>query len=565
MAVAAGLAVAVRRRSPAPDQGVALRWAAVGAAALLAAMLGADPLLSLLGDSVRVYGVATTVVVIGAFWVGAASGDRLRPLVVALLMGAALVVGYGVMRMMVVGWSPRPVSTMGNPAFLGGYLALALPMAASTALTKDRLRVLGVAVFGIGALVMVATRTRGAWIGAAAGVAVVLAAHMPRRARVWVTVAGVGLAVAAALAVDVGSRGSGIDLSSGTGRGRVDTWANTVPAVAERPLIGWGPEGFRRAFGRSVDAEWVRTYSLDQIPDRAHNRFLDVAVSAGIIGLAADVALVLAGIALCRARLRVAAGADAPFVAGIVGGLLGWLVQGLFLFDTFDLAVIAAVLLGALATGGQTARWRVPLAIATAVVVAAVAIPGFVADRMVATASTRDPHALVRRLIAAARVRPRSLDTHLLIADVAVRSRDIAVLERAHRFLAGWDDDDVRLADADLLSRLGRLANRPSALIGAASAYNRVLGVQPNNGLAWLGLGETLARQRDIAGARAAFERAYHLLPDSPFPSLDLALIALSGGRHADACSHLRDAERVGGRRPEVADLRRRVEAATAC
>ena len=147
------------------------------------------------------------------------------------------------------------------------------------------------------------------------------------------------------------------------------------------------------------------------------------------------------------------------------------------------------------------------------------------------------------------------LDLHLFAGTVAIRSDDADALRRAHGLLRGWDDPDVVLSDAEVLARLREL---PQAI----SAYRRVLAQQPNNGLAWLGIGEALLRSGDAAAGTSALESAFSLLPKSPYPALDLGLLAIAEGDLGRACRFAQKAATIAPKSTQPQDLRARVNQA---
>ncbi len=579
-----GVAAAARAGIVGMPRPFALGWLAMFATAVTAAALGADPLLSALGDSQRLGGLVTVPVVVGAFALGTSLGrDGVARVRLAGVIGlvAVLVIAFLQLAGLVSRNADRIDATLGNAGFLGAYLCLVLPLALSMLAGRTaKVRLAFGVVVGAAVIVTVATGTRGAWIGAAVAIASFAALEMWRRGggRRWAPTAAVlaafGLVLIVAITVPVGRRGAGqLDLSSGTGRGRLDTWANTAPVLTDRPVTGWGPENFRTAFEATVSKDWVRRYGLEQLPDRAHNRFLDVTAASGALGLAADLALLGLVAAACRRALR--ATREDPqrwyAVAGITAGLIGWLVQGQFLFDTFDLSILWWLLAGSVVavvpTSVETALpravWLLP---ATLVVVVAIAGSGLVADRRAADAlADPDPQRAIAGLASAVNLRPRQLDLYLLAGTVAIQSKDATALSQAHDLLDDWDDPDVQLSDAEVLARLGKGTRSATTLAQAASAYREVLRHQPNNGLAWLGLGETLVAVGDKPGGKAALESALDLLPRSPFPALDLGLLALVDGDTAAACRHARTAARISPSSREVADLRSRVGATGAC
>ena len=559
------------RRLPPP---VRWAWAALGAVTALATAAAPDPLLGLLGDPVRLGGLVTLGVLFTAFALAHRAGSGLLPpLALALAAGALPTAACAIAQWVGVGGHEgRATGLAGNAAFLGAHLCLAVPVAAGLALDRARppsWRAVGGAAAVLGTAAIAASEARGAWVGVVVGLAVVTAGRVPRPALAALVVGG----AAAVLLVPIGGdRGDTLDLTDGTGRGRVDTWAESVDVVLARPVLGWGPEGFRRGFAAEVDDGWVRTYGLDRLPDRAHNRFLDAAAAGGLLGLAADAALVgVVGLAVLR-RARTTRGTPAhALVVAAGGGLAAWLVQGQVLFDLPDSSILAWLLAGAVLagptppptpstpSGRSTAALLVVLALGGATLGAA----GVVADRAV-HASSGDPAAqALDRLHRATEVRPRSLEATLLIARVAVASEDPALLARAHSRLEGWDDPDVVLRDADVLAALARDEGSRTAHERAIARYRAGLEDWPANGPGWVGLGQALLVAGLADDARPALERAEHLLPDSSAPALNLAFLAFADGRDDEGCRWLeRAAERPDA--PEPAELARAAAAAGA-
>ena len=82
---------------------------------------------------------------------------------------------------------------------------------------------------------------------------------------------------------------------------RLNTLKLGLEAYRERPVLGWGHENFRSAWGRYVTAE---QYS-GRIVDQAHNKALDTLVSTGTAGFFVYTVLWLA-LALTALRLALA-------------------------------------------------------------------------------------------------------------------------------------------------------------------------------------------------------------------------------------------------------------------
>lgn len=78
------------------------------------------------------------------------------------------------------------------------------------------------------------------------------------------------------------SRFSSLNLEEVKTQGRYFVWPMAVEGFKERPILGWGQENFSYVFQKYYSPEMFR---LEPWFDRAHNIFLDWAVSGGLLGL----------------------------------------------------------------------------------------------------------------------------------------------------------------------------------------------------------------------------------------------------------------------------------------
>ncbi len=67
-------------------------------------------------------------------------------------------------------------------------------------------------------------------------------------------------------------------------QGRYYVWPMAVKGFVERPILGWGQEGFNFVFNKYFDP---RMYNQEPWFDRAHNTYLDWLVAGGALGLLA--------------------------------------------------------------------------------------------------------------------------------------------------------------------------------------------------------------------------------------------------------------------------------------
>ncbi len=107
---------------------------------------------------------------------------------------------------------------------------------------------------------------------------------------------------------------------------RFTIWNIALKGFAERPLFGWGQEGFSFPFSKHYDPS---LYGREQWFDRAHNTYLDWLVAAGIFGFLAYLALwISAGRAVFR-RDRFSTAERALFA----GFGAAYAVNSIFVFD----------------------------------------------------------------------------------------------------------------------------------------------------------------------------------------------------------------------------------------
>jgi len=114
---------------------------------------------------------------------------------------------------------------------------------------------------------------------------------------------------------------------SGSGQARQYVWPMALKGFLEKPILGWGQEGFNNVFNKYYDP---RMYSQEQWFDRAHNTPLDILVAGGGLGL-------LAYLLIFVSALYVIAKKKNDFgvteIGLIVGLLAAYFAQNLFVFD----------------------------------------------------------------------------------------------------------------------------------------------------------------------------------------------------------------------------------------
>jgi O-antigen ligase/Flp pilus assembly protein TadD len=572
--VPVGLAVLIARRHPLAWTAQLGAWLTFLVVLVASSLLGLGGVTSWIGYPGRGLGVVAWLVFAGAFWLGSSlsrQGDR-AAVVRAATAASILVSIYALFQ--AAGLDPldwagnidvsRTRSTMGNAAFLGAYLAMIVPLAGSLALSTSqphRARALYSAASILAFAALLSTRTRGAWVGALAGLVVVVALEWPRiraaRGRLaGALVAATALLVLLATVSPLASRIRSVaDPKSGTGRGRLIQWGRTIELIAERPVVGWGPETYAFVFPRFIDERFERTVGRAVIPDRAHNVFLDVASATGLLGVVAYLGiLALSAWALVRARLR------NPLTVGLAGACAAYVIQLQFSFPLADLDAVFWLLAGLLVasttprSGVLRHRWAaVPLV--AALLLAFWGATDVAADRILrrsleaeATGRFSEAQGLIDRAAHLAAGRVQYLQAagrlHRRIGEVSGRADDfrrgLQALDEARRLLPR--DLELAMDRADLFLSWGQIAGDRGLIQRAASQYEKILELDPASSRVHLRLGVAFVELDRRVDAEKEWLMTVSLSPSSPGPLVNLGILYEQQGRREEALAVLRQA-----------------------
>lgn len=326
------------------------------AAMLLSLTVAADPYLGLAGMySLHAYGLAGFLLCAAVYLACAWSDEPLEPgrLLHVALWAAAAAAAYGILQKLGLepfagvraSGSGRIGGPQGDPVPFGACLLLFIPVAAH--FWRDPSPARRAAARLGGALVLAAlalTLSRGAWLGAAAGLATFLwlSGARPPRARVAILV---GLVAAGLLLAAVVLRPT----AKASDSARWALWESVARSVPRQPWLGSGPDSIQALLRRERNADFIRILGPTKSQVSAHNDLLQVLATMGLAGLAAYLWL-LAGAWRCvSAALKESRHRSA--VAAIAGALAGLFVQAKFNPVPLGALVLAALFLGLTARG----------------------------------------------------------------------------------------------------------------------------------------------------------------------------------------------------------------------
>jgi len=219
---------------------------------------------------------------------------------------------------------------------LGAMLLATLPRFGSA----ERPRWLAPLVWLVNAIAFGLTLVRGAWLGFAAGLLVILAL-LRRRAMVLfaVLVLAAGIFTVPGILARVETIA---DPSEPNARARLYMIQTGLRLAAEHPLLGLGPGGVKRAYSQYAPPEAVK-----RATGHLHNTPLQIAVERGLVGLAFWLAIFVdffaRAVRVLRRLPRDDEGARA-LVVGAVSAVAGFLVAGLFEYNFGDAEVLLVVM-----------------------------------------------------------------------------------------------------------------------------------------------------------------------------------------------------------------------------
>ena len=250
------------------------------------------------------------------------------------------------------GASERVGSFIGNPAFFSAYLILIIAVAdiiVGFIFKKWHKNLIYLAMILSLAMIFL-TRTRGAVLGVGAGILTLVVYFIFQKQSValrrifavflmfliiftgvfwftksnsfWQTLPG----------FDRLAKTDFLNSNDAAIQTRLIAWRSSWEAFKEKPLIGWGLEGYLTAYSKYYDPKYA-VYGETWL-DRSHNKFIDVLVMQGIVGILAYLTLV--GLLLRAFRQQ-------PLV---LAALVAYFVQNLFVFEETNSYLLFFPILG---------------------------------------------------------------------------------------------------------------------------------------------------------------------------------------------------------------------------
>lgn len=319
-----------------------------------AAALGANPARSFFGSYERMLSVVNMAHFVVLYLIVKSVFVSQRDwlwLLRASVGASVLVSAYGIGQKLGIEWFyhagiDRIDSTIGNAAFVAGYLIFALFFALML-LVKDShpmFRACAACSLAVNLAVIYLTATRGAVLALAVAFVSLLPMYFLRSSGVSGIqkkhVQWVATVIALALLAVVMLEGRGIyqslrrfsssSFADATVQTRILSASTSWKGFLERPVLGWGPENYNLVFDKYYNP---KIYPMENWFDHAHNIFFDIATTMGVAGLIAYAALL--GYCVFR-TVAFARGASENYWIGMFGCalIIAYFVQNIFVFDS---------------------------------------------------------------------------------------------------------------------------------------------------------------------------------------------------------------------------------------
>lgn len=320
---------------------------------LVADLLGANPYKSIWSNYERMEGFVLIFHLVLYYIVASSVIDTKKIwnwFINTTIIASAMMSVYGVFQLLGLATinqgGVRVDGTLGNAAYFAIYLVfhifLSLYMFLDSTNPKwQRWSYIGVAV--LETIILYFTATRGAILGLIGGLFItgVLIAWRERenvyiRKIAYSVLGSIALVIVLFVALrqtsvvqssPVLSRFSTLSFSEFKTQGRYFVWPMAVKGFMDRPILGWGQEGFNFVFNKYYDP---RMYGQEQWFDRTHNVVLDWLIAGGILGLVSYISIF---ISLFYYIWRKRSKLNLSEKSVLTGMIVAYVFHNLFVFD----------------------------------------------------------------------------------------------------------------------------------------------------------------------------------------------------------------------------------------
>lgn len=287
-----------------------------------------------------------------------------------LVMVTAVIVSiYGILQYFGIDPFPRnyrtinygrsAFSTMGNPNFLGSYLVLMIPISIYFYIFEKRKS--GIFSYSVLLFCLLCTRTRGAWLGTILSISCLIYLHFFyhkniksyfKRYAVLIIISliivlvfdffseGVLINRFTSISSDMMEFFRNGEKSDYAGSHRGFIWKRVIQLIKHRPFTGYGIENLGETFLRYFKDDMIEFWGEIRYVDKAHNDFLNIAVTTGVPSLIVYLIFILSVLKKGLNNVK------KPLVLILFPSILGYLTAIFFNISVTSVAYIYWVFLG---------------------------------------------------------------------------------------------------------------------------------------------------------------------------------------------------------------------------
>lgn len=264
-----------------------------------------------------------------------------------------------------VGWQhgERVIGTIGNPALFAGYLLFIFYLALLFLLRKEtKIQEKGffAAVIILGIPVLLMTAVRGAILSFLGSIFLLVLFFIftskNRKIKTSLLVAVIIFIILVVFILlnrtqprvkNIGwlKRITDISIGTSTIQTRLWSWRSAILGWKEKPIFGWGPENFMFLHMKYFDPRHFTHLGAETIWDRAHNIFLEMLSTEGVVGVLSYLSIfgVVFYFLIKKFKKRAI---DGLTLGVLSAALLAYFGQNLFIFDTFANYFLFFLILG---------------------------------------------------------------------------------------------------------------------------------------------------------------------------------------------------------------------------
>lgn len=254
----------------------------------------------------------------------------------------------------------RCASTLGNPNFVAGYLSLSIPIIFALILfeRKTTQKAILILILLLNFICILYTFGRGGWLACALAICTILF-FAGKRILFENKYPLVILSILSIFIFYFISREkivfdkreqniisrlqTFVDIKYPSSQIRLHLWDNTIKMIRDRPITGWGLDTFTFAFFRYRSPELSSLAGRTNLPESAHNEYLQIAQSTGFIGL--FLFLFLTFYVLYSLYMNIKNEINKELNIIIFSGMLSFFVQSIFYYKVNSTLLIFFTLL----------------------------------------------------------------------------------------------------------------------------------------------------------------------------------------------------------------------------